>query len=1022
MLDSMFLNCVGYVSGMFDFFMSQANILARICFCLSLGIACVKMAFGVEQMNAVLVKALIGIIAYLIMINLFPVMMLTARGMMTGYAKGAVKPKYTSKYSPEELGVWADEIGQKAKALMKKDKDEAGKMGFLDGVLLGNPLTAGTYGAYRAYKLYKGNGVVVENQRVGLVEAAGGPRVVFGLNIAHSGTGLLSLDKLVVQVMATCSIMINSVLIKMDDEGGFINKWKAIIKNIPDFLLVLVICLFYIYCMALATVNYAACVIEYMFVYAVGVMFIPFMLWEGTKDYFSAVIGAFSKVLVKLLMVSIAIYMVLVGSIDIIANMYQASIDGDATLGQRFEFYAGVAFLCVFLKMIVDNAENVASLLGGGQPSLSFKDFQAAARSLGGAGATVAGGAVAAAKLGGQGAATMGGIAMNTVGGAIAGGKAGGIGGAFMGGATALAGSTVNGAASMIGYAGKMAKSLPGGVLKSMNYGMNPNQELSFGAVGFDSLHGWSKGKHEGAQKGPVGVVGNDGLTDGQRMMKSSNATDRNKAMLTRFNEYRAEGKGFFGAIRSAVRDRHVGESAYNPSLFFARDELFQQGSGGRSELGYNGPDGGKPNLPFGGDGPSFLPPFGGGGDAGSNVVSGGFARPEIEDKSGGGGKTFYEIGKEGGVGAMLGALSEQQVAARNGDRAAYELMYGNDKTGAEKFADFKNQENLMKLGVGDANKFNEASNRLSEWENKVLQDNQKAFENRVVEDKMKEFGNDYEAVTGEKWGKPSAKDENGDAAADRLRNGTNGDAGDSGSGGDDKGNKNPLDGPSSGGTDTAGLSPGGGDTKADTARKDVTYEDIFKKDGGAFRVEVQMQQDWDRVIAGKDGLFADHKGWVSQEAKRIFKDDAGKEIYQELKEARKQIEKDGSDESFEKWNQSYDKARDYFEKRKDEELSYAGIANKYGLDAVVEQINKDEKLADEGMVSAKERLYNTSEGRGVINKFQFEEELNQSGRQNDKEYLDAMYAKDDYKHEKIKNWRNLMNGGGIDSVDCTKL
>jgi len=541
MLDGMFNNALGYVSGMFGFFLAKAHILARIFFCMSLGMQCVKMAFGIKQIREALVELLIVTVSYLVMINFFPLMMMGARSAVTNFAKSAVPVKYTSRVPYEELAAWMNSVGSKEVTERRSHRDSGNRGRNASGLKPGETRTTTT---------------------PGIIDAAGGADAVLGMNIANSSTGLLSLDKIVVQVMSTVAIMVYSVMDQMEGE------WEKTVAHLCDFLIVLAISVFYIFCMCLATVNYAVCVVEYMFVFSIGIVFIPFMLWKGVESYYKTIIGAFAKVLMKLLMISISIYLTMAGSIDIIANMYEASVDGDATLGQRMEFYVGVAFLCVFLKLVADNAGKIAELIvSKGETSLGFKQVKAAVQSVAGAGAVVAGAAMGTAKLAGNVAVTPLKVAGNTVLSAKAGGAAGGLKGAISGGFHGFAGSMYNGAGDILSHVGGIAKSVPGGIGKALEYGMIPNADVSLTAVGFK---GMGKTWHErmGTKKAPVGQRGRDGLTDGERGMQSSDGFVRNTAVFDRIREHRMSGKGFFKSIRSAIDDLAVAESNFAPAEF----------------------------------------------------------------------------------------------------------------------------------------------------------------------------------------------------------------------------------------------------------------------------------------------------------------------------------------------------------------------------------------------------------------------------------------------------------------------
>jgi hypothetical protein len=462
-LDGAFFNTLKYVDGMHLFFMSQVRTIAMICFALSFGISCVKMLMGAMELNKVLTQAFISIVTYFIMIFLFPHIMIMTQKIVSELAYGAVftqdlDTKFDAQYGTEaDYFAYLNEIGT--------DKN-------------GNTLWE------------------VSENKYG--------RKVLSLHITHKETGIISLNKVFQMIIVTFKAMWKSL-----DISGIVDFFK----HIPDFLMVIAIGLSYLWSFSVALVNYTMVVVEYAFLYGMGALSIPFMLWEGTKHAFTTLCGSIHKIAVKLLVVQISLYLAVMANMDILKNMFIIS-GGKVGFMQSMEFYLSVAFMVIFIKLFVDKASDIADFLCGGQPSLGFGDFARAAASAAAAGM--------AAK--GVGNFVKNGVAntkakLARLGAGRSGSKTKGPGGQSTPGSSSFNKSV--GQSAKQGGANNMEKRI-GASANTPQSARNPGRSVQYG---------------KNSSGSPANVSAGRGQTKGERPTNSKNVSDRVQGMGEQYRE-----------------------------------------------------------------------------------------------------------------------------------------------------------------------------------------------------------------------------------------------------------------------------------------------------------------------------------------------------------------------------------------------------------------------------------------------------------------------------------------------------
>ena len=525
-LDGAFFNILRYVDGMHLFFMSQVSILAKICFALSFGISCIKLAMGATEINKVLTQAFMSVATYFIMIFLFPHIMINMQKIVSELAYEAVfsqgfKVNLESKYGREEdYFEYLNQIGtdKSGNTIWTVDGEES-------------------------------------DARKGL-----------NLQITHKETGIISLNKVFQMIIATYKALWKSLDVK---------NAVDFFKHFPDFLMVIIIGLAYLWALSVAIVQYAMVVVQYAFLYGMGVLFIPLMLWEGSKHAFGKLCGSIFNIGIRLLVVQTTMYLVVMANIDILKNMYVLS-GGHMGFMQGLEFYLSIAFMVIFIKLFVDQAPKIADFLCGGQPNVNFGDFARAAAS----GATAGRAALGAGGTMARGAATVG---------AATAGALGAAGGAARtafnnekaqgGGAVSSAGMGLGSFAKSIGQSAKQggANVLDKGidaVANAPQSAKNLGQLMQHGIDPSSPLPPEGKGPASGGPAGKSGAGSEtERITEGERLMQSKNISDRVKGMGELYKEKRAQGGEYSGlggrgkALKSSVAEFHAANKKAAPGL-----------------------------------------------------------------------------------------------------------------------------------------------------------------------------------------------------------------------------------------------------------------------------------------------------------------------------------------------------------------------------------------------------------------------------------------------------------------------
>lgn len=151
-------------------------------------------------------------------------------------------------------------------------------------------------------------------------------------------------------------------------------------------------------CVIFALVQYIMTVIEFTIVAAVGVIFIPLLLFDGTKDIPKKLVPVFISFMVKMIVITLCLMFVYYLIIEFTINTITS--DGFDIVWLLVD----VAFNAVLSYVMTQNAPKIAQTILTGQPQLSMGEFVAAAGTV----AATAGGMKAASANAVRGAVNTG--------------------------------------------------------------------------------------------------------------------------------------------------------------------------------------------------------------------------------------------------------------------------------------------------------------------------------------------------------------------------------------------------------------------------------------------------------------------------------------------------------------------------------------------------------------------------------------------------------------------------------------
>jgi type IV secretory pathway TrbL component len=182
---------------------------------------------------------------------------------------------------------------------------------------------------------------------------------------------------------------------------GILNKANkySIFNNFDKMLLMLLAAIAVILCGILGSLQYFICALEFTLITSVGVIMLPFMMWDGGKFITEKFIGAIVGFFIKMLFCTITMLITFYGYLALMTRTF------DGTINE----VVYVVFISLFYMMLCQSGPQLAVTLLTGTPQMSLME---AAKAVGAYAATGAAGIAAgkfAAQKAAQGAVSGGG-------------------------------------------------------------------------------------------------------------------------------------------------------------------------------------------------------------------------------------------------------------------------------------------------------------------------------------------------------------------------------------------------------------------------------------------------------------------------------------------------------------------------------------------------------------------------------------------------------------------------------------
>lgn len=167
--------------------------------------------------------------------------------------------------------------------------------------------------------------------------------------------------------------------------------------DIGNTILTWICCVCIIIGAIFAIIQYVMCILEYSIIASIGIIFVPFLLFDGTKSFAQKIIPALTGFATKLLVMTLCIFFVFY------QYLYLAGTQMGETSPLDWTVFAYIAFMIIISWVLTQNAPQIAMTLLTGNPQLSMGEFMQAV----GTGAALGGAAVTAAAVTGKGAKMM---------------------------------------------------------------------------------------------------------------------------------------------------------------------------------------------------------------------------------------------------------------------------------------------------------------------------------------------------------------------------------------------------------------------------------------------------------------------------------------------------------------------------------------------------------------------------------------------------------------------------------------
>lgn len=149
---------------------------------------------------------------------------------------------------------------------------------------------------------------------------------------------------------------------------GF-SKFTTSLAHVPSMIMTILCCIALIVCIIFTDIQYVMCIIEYTIVTGIGAFFIPFILFDGTKELPKKLVPVFMGFMMKMIVMDIIMFFIFN---ELIINTIQIITD-DA--GMNWVTWAQQIFFVFIAFILSANGPKIAQTIMTGQPQLSMGEF-----------------------------------------------------------------------------------------------------------------------------------------------------------------------------------------------------------------------------------------------------------------------------------------------------------------------------------------------------------------------------------------------------------------------------------------------------------------------------------------------------------------------------------------------------------------------------------------------------------------------------------------------------------------------
>ena len=205
----------------------------------------------------------------------------------------------------------------------------------------------------------------------------------------------LGLDNVMISpgAMIKTSVLIANLLFEYNsldyNDGNAVTKtFKGINwQNIFNYILLIVMSLTLVFSSIFCVIQYVMCIFEYFITTSIGILFVPCILFDGTKSFASKLITLFTSYFIKIMVTILCLFWVFSTYLRVGMNV-ATSMDGASLMT-----FSYLMFTVLLGFIVTQNAPQIAVTVLNGSPQLSMGEFLHAA-------GTVAAGAALANKAG----------------------------------------------------------------------------------------------------------------------------------------------------------------------------------------------------------------------------------------------------------------------------------------------------------------------------------------------------------------------------------------------------------------------------------------------------------------------------------------------------------------------------------------------------------------------------------------------------------------------------------------------